>query len=58
MSVAFDAVFGIFALSMVVIAVLAVRWAVGRDRAARRAVGDGEAARADGGSPRPGPGAP
>lgn len=41
MSVAFDAVFGFFALSIVVIAVLAVRWAVGRDRAARLARGPG-----------------
>ena len=37
MSVAFDAVFGFFALSIVVIAVLAVRWGVRRDRAARQA---------------------
>lgn len=37
MSVAFDAVFGFFVLSIVVIAVLAVRWAAGRDRAARQA---------------------
>lgn len=35
MSVAFDAVFGFFALSMLVIAVLAVRWGVQRDRAER-----------------------
>lgn len=35
MSVAFDVVFGVFALSMLVIAVLAVRWGVQRDRAER-----------------------
>jgi hypothetical protein len=34
--VAFYLVFGFFAAAMVVIAVLAVRWAVGRDRDARR----------------------
>jgi hypothetical protein len=32
----FDVVFGVFAAAMAVIAVLAVRWAVGRDREARR----------------------
>ncbi|MDE3086501.1 MAG: hypothetical protein KGJ77_07015 [Acidobacteriota bacterium] len=53
MSVAFDAVFGFFALSMVVIAVLAVRWAVRRDRAARRAARS-DAAGAAGPRPRPG----
>ena len=56
MSVAFDAVFGFFALSIVVIAVLAVRWAVGRDRAARRERAT-EATGPDG-EPRPGPRAP
>jgi hypothetical protein len=45
--VAFDLVFGFFAAAMVAIAVLAVRWAVGRDREARRlgdATGDGTSA--------------
>jgi hypothetical protein len=32
----FDVVFGVFAAAMAVIAVLAIRWAVGRDRQARR----------------------
>lgn len=36
MTVLFDIVFAVFALSMVVIAFLAVRWGVRRDRAARR----------------------
>ena len=36
-TVLFDVVFGAFALSMVVIAFLAVRWGVRRDRTARRA---------------------
>lgn len=43
MSAAFDVVFGVFALSMLVIAVLAVRWGVRRDRherARRTAVGE------------------
>ena len=31
----FDVVFAVFALSMVVVAVLAVRWGVQRDRAER-----------------------
>jgi len=34
--VAFDLAFGFFAVAMVAIAVLAIRWAVGRDRAAKR----------------------
>jgi hypothetical protein len=34
--VTFDLVFGFFVLAMVAIAVLAVRWAVGRDRAEKR----------------------
>lgn len=44
---AFDALFAVFALSMVVIAVLAVRWAVGRDRdeRARRDAADEHPAR-------------
>ena len=33
---AFDVVFGLFLAAMVAIAVLAIRWGVGRDRAARR----------------------
>jgi len=36
-TVLFDVVFGVFALSMVVIAFLAVRWGVRRDRSSRRA---------------------
>ena len=32
----FDVVFGVFAAAMVAIAVLSIRWAVGRDREARR----------------------
>jgi hypothetical protein len=35
-SALFDAVFAVFVASMVVIAVLAVRWGVHRDRAERR----------------------
>jgi hypothetical protein len=35
----FDVVFGVFAAAMAVIAVLAIRWAVGRDREARRMKG-------------------
>jgi hypothetical protein len=35
-SALFDAVFGVFVASMVVIAVLAVRWGLRRDRAERR----------------------
>jgi hypothetical protein len=40
----FDVVFGFFAAAMVAIGFLAVKWAVGRDRQARRAreqAGDG-----------------
>jgi hypothetical protein len=36
MSALFDTLFAVFVLSMAVIAVLAVRWGVGRDRAERR----------------------
>jgi hypothetical protein len=32
----FDVVFGVFAAAMAVIAVLAIRWAVGRDREEKR----------------------
>jgi hypothetical protein len=35
MGLTFDVVFGVFAAAMITIAVLAVRWAVGRDRIAR-----------------------
>ncbi len=35
MSVAFDVVFGVFVAAMVALAVIAVRWAVRRDRVAR-----------------------
>jgi hypothetical protein len=49
----FGAVFGVFALSMVVIAVLAVRWGVQRDRATRRRPVPGTA---PGGGTGPGPG--
>jgi hypothetical protein len=34
--VAFDVVFGVFAAAMVAIALFAIKWAVGRDRASRR----------------------
>ncbi len=37
MSVAFDVVFGVFVALILVLAVVAVRWAVRRDRAARAA---------------------
>jgi len=40
-SAAFDAVFGVFVLSMVVIAVVAVRWGRRRDRVARSRRGTG-----------------
>ena len=33
---AFDLAFGFFAVAMVAIAILAIRWAIGRDRAAKR----------------------
>ncbi|HZU80131.1 MAG TPA: hypothetical protein VE991_09475 [Acidimicrobiales bacterium] len=46
MTAAFDAVFAVFVLAMVVVAVLAVRWAVGRDRAARAARAEQELRRA------------
>lgn len=41
MTVAFDAIFAVFVALMVTLAVIAVRWAVRRDRAARRAGGEG-----------------
>jgi membrane protein implicated in regulation of membrane protease activity len=40
MNAAFYVVFGLFALSMVVLAVLAVRWGFRRDRSARAELGD------------------
>ncbi len=44
---AFDLVFGFFVAAMAAIAVLAIRWAIGRDRAERRSrdqTGDGTSA--------------
>ncbi|HEY5026532.1 MAG TPA: hypothetical protein VII76_16260 [Acidimicrobiales bacterium] len=35
MSLAFDVVFGVFVLAIVVLGVLAIRWGVRRDRVAR-----------------------
>jgi heme exporter protein D len=35
MTIAFDVVFGLFAVAIVALAVIAVRWAVRRDRVAR-----------------------
>lgn len=35
MSLAFDVVFGVFVLAMVVLGALAIRWGVRRDRVAR-----------------------
>jgi hypothetical protein len=35
MSIAFDVVFGLFVVAIVALAVIAIRWAVRRDRAAR-----------------------
>jgi hypothetical protein len=52
-SALFDALFGVFVGSMVVIAVLAVRWGVRRDRAERRR----RTSRADAETP-PAPGSP
>ncbi|MHB8681706.1 MAG: hypothetical protein ACYDA2_06395 [Acidimicrobiales bacterium] len=37
MTATFWAVFAVFLVSILVVAVLAVRWAIGRDRAERRA---------------------
>ena len=41
MSALFDVVFTVFVLSMAVVAVLAVRWGVRRDRAERRRRAEG-----------------
>jgi hypothetical protein len=41
----FDVVFGVFAAAMIAIAVLAVRWAVGRDRIARESAAHAATAR-------------
>ena len=41
MSVAFGAVFSVFVLSMVALAVTALRWGVRRDRLTRRRAADG-----------------
>ena len=49
MSAAFDVVFGVFVLSMIVIAVVAVRWGRQRDRLSR-------SRRDTGGPPSPHPG--
>ena len=52
MSVAFDVVFGFFVASMVVLAVVAVRWGRRRDRAAREQMG-GTGRAGDGLAPSP-----
>jgi hypothetical protein len=49
MNVAFYVVFGLFALSMVVLAFMAVRWGVRRDRSARAELGHRNGPGGDGG---------